>query len=79
MSFKALFRIIVFLLILFVVLYTGMYNTETINFTFPIAFAKSIREPAALIFFAVFAAGVLGGTLLHNGSGGSRRSSSKDK
>ncbi len=77
MSFKALFRTVVFLLILFVVLYTGMYNTETINFSFPIAFPKSVREPAALIFFAVFAVGVLGGMVLHTGGG--RRSGGKDK
>ena len=79
MNFKAFLRIVVFLLILFVVLYTGMYNTETINFSFPIAFSRSIHEPAALIFFGVFAAGVLGGTLLHGGGGGGRRSSGKDK
>jgi uncharacterized integral membrane protein len=78
MSFKALFRSLVFLLILFVVLYAGMNNTESINFSFPIAFTKSIREPAALIFFGVFAAGVLGGTLLHAGGGG-RRGGGKDK
>jgi uncharacterized integral membrane protein len=79
MSFKSFFRIVVFLLILFVVLYTGMYNTETINFSFPIAFSHSIREPAALIFFGVFAAGVLGGTLLHGSGGGGSRRSSKEK
>ena len=75
MNFKALVRTLIFLLILFVMLYVGMNNTESIDFSFPGVLAKSIREPAALIFFGVFAAGVLGGTLLHTGGGGGRRSS----
>jgi len=77
MSFKVLLRSIVFLLILFVMLYVGMNNTESISFSFPIAFSKSIREPAALVFFGVFAVGVLGGTLLH--AGGGRKSGTKPK
>jgi uncharacterized integral membrane protein len=77
MSFKVLLRSIVFLLILFVMLYVGMNNTESISFSFPIAFSKSIREPAALVFFGVFAVGVLGGTLLH--AGGGRKSGNKPK
>jgi hypothetical protein len=32
-----------------------------------------------LIFFGVFAAGVLGGTLLHGSGGGGSRRSSKEK
>jgi uncharacterized integral membrane protein len=77
MNFKVLFRSFVFLLILFVVLYAGMYNTENIEFSFPLAFAKSIRAPAALILFGAFAAGVLGGTLLH--AGGGRKNAGKDR
>ena len=77
MSFKVLLRSILFLLILFVMLYAGMNNTESIEFSFPIAFSKSIREPAALIFFGVFADGVLGGTLLH--AGGGRKSGGREK
>jgi len=71
MTFKTLLRTLVFLFILFVVLYAGINNTKEIEFSFPPY--KSIREPAAWIFFGVFAVGVLGGTLLH--AGGGRRSS----
>ena len=78
MSFKSFFRTLIFLLMLFVVLYAGMYNTEDISFSFPVALQKSVREPAALILFAAFAIGVLAGTMLHSG-GGKSRSSSKDK
>jgi hypothetical protein len=64
-------------------LYVGMNNTKEIDFNFPIAgtTAKApIHASAALIFFGVFAAGVLAGTMLHSSSGGSKKgSSSKEK
>jgi uncharacterized integral membrane protein len=77
MNFKTFLRTLVFLAMLFVVLYAGMYNTEDISFSFPIALEKSIHKPAALIFFAIFAVGVLAGTMLHGGGKG--RGSSKEK
>ena len=75
MNFKVLLRSILFLIILFVVLYAGMNNTTAIEFSFPLALQKPIREPAALIYFGVFAIGVLGGTVLTAGGSGPRRSS----
>ena len=79
MSFKAVLKSIAFLAILFVMLYVGMNNTDTINFSFPVALKERIKAPAAILFFGMFAVGVLAGTLLHSGGGGSKRSSSKDK
>lgn len=79
MSFKVLFRSLVFLAILFVVLYAGINNTQSIEFSFPLVFQKNIREPAALVYFALFAIGVLGGTMLTAGGGGRRGGGSKDK
>jgi uncharacterized integral membrane protein len=76
MSFKLLFRAIVFLLILFVILYMGMNNTGSIAFSFPIVFEKGITAPAALIYFAIFAIGVVAGTMLSFGSG-SKKSADK--
>lgn len=67
MNFKVFFRTLVFLAILFVVLYAGMHNTQDVEFYFPLAFAKSVHQPAALIFFAMFAVGVLAGTMFHGG------------
>ena len=78
MSFKAVLKSIAFLAILFVMLYVGMNNTDTINFSFPIAIKERIKAPAAIIFFGMFAVGVLAGTLLHSGGGG-KRGGSKDK
>lgn len=74
MSFKAVLKSIAFLVILFVMLYVGMNNTSGINFSFPVATKDKINAPAAIIFFGMFAAGVLAGTLLHSGGGGKRSS-----
>jgi hypothetical protein len=67
-------------------LYVGMNNPHRIDFQFPVAGATDkspIRAPAALIYFGVFAVGLLAGTMLHFGSGaksgGARKSSSKDR
>lgn len=88
--FKAVVKTIALLAILFVMLYVGMNNGHTIDFQFPVAgtTAKSpIRAQAALIYFGVFAIGVLAGTILTFGNGGGgkagagakRSSGAKDK
>jgi hypothetical protein len=72
MSFKAIFRTIVFLALLFAMLYVGMNNTHLIDFHFPIAgtTAKApIHASAALIYFGIFAIGVFAGMALHTGGG----------
>jgi len=77
MNFAALFKTFVFLALLFVMLYVGMNNTHEIKFFFPIAGTTAeapIRASAALIYFGIFAIGVLGGTMLHSGKGGSKKS-----
>ena len=83
MSFQAVIKSILFLVLLFVMLYLGMNNPQQIDFQFPIAGTtakKPIHAPAAIIYFGVFAVGVLAGTLLHSGkakgakeSGGSKK------
>ena len=60
-------KTIALLVILFVMLYVGMNNGHEIDFHFPIAgtTAKTpIHASAALIYFGVFAVGVLAGTLI---------------
>jgi hypothetical protein len=69
MSFKAVLKSIVFLALLFVVLYVGMNNTHPIDFYFPVVAKEKIRASAALIFFGLFAVGVLAGTVLASGGG----------
>ena len=83
MSFSAVIKSIVFLGILFVMLYVGMHNTKVIDFNFPIAGTTAkdpIHASAGIIYFGVFAVGVLAGTLLHTSKGGARKvGAAKDK
>lgn len=85
--FKAVLKTFALLVILFVMLYVGMNNTQEIDFHFPVAGTTTktpIHASAALIYFGIFAVGVLAGTMLHsNGggekSGGKKSGGSKDK
>lgn len=82
MSFQAVVKSIVFLALLFIMLYVGMNNPQGIDFRFPIAGVTAkdpIHAPAAIIYFGVFAVGVLAGTLLHSGKGGKRSGGGKEK
>lgn len=80
MSFKVFIRTVVFLAILFVMLYVGMSNPQDITFNFPIAAKNPIHQSAALIYFGMFAIGVLAGTMLTAGGGkGSKKSAASSK
>jgi uncharacterized integral membrane protein len=72
MNAKTLFRGIIFLLLLFVMLYVGMENPHRIDFYFPALLEKKISQPAALLFFGMFAVGVIAGMMLN--SGGDKKS-----
>ena len=77
MGFKIFLRLVVFLAMLFVLLYVGMNNTKPIDFSFPMAFAKGVSEPAALIYFGIFSIGVIAGAMLNFGGG--KKSSPKSE
>jgi uncharacterized membrane protein YciS (DUF1049 family) len=70
MSFKVIFKTVVFLAVLFVMLYIGVNNRQTADFYFPMVQEKKISTEAAMIYFAMFAVGVLTGMVLTAGSGG---------
>jgi uncharacterized membrane protein YciS (DUF1049 family) len=72
MSFKVLFKVIVFLAILFVLLYIGLNNRQSIDFYFPVLLEKKWTDQAGIVYFVMFAAGVLAGALLTVGTGGGR-------
>lgn len=82
---KAVVKTFVLLCILFVVLYVGMNNTHEIDFKFPVAGVtdkKPIHTSAALIYFGMFAVGLLAGTVIYVGGGkggGGKRNGGKDK
>ncbi len=82
MSFQAVIKSVGFLALLFVMLYMGLNNPQRAEFRFPIAglTAKNpIHAPAAVIYFGVFAVGVLAGTLLHTSTSGKRGGAAKEK
>ena len=70
---KAVVKTIALLAILFVMLYVGMNNTHAVDFHFPLA-GTTAKQPlhasAALIYFGMFAVGLLAGTILAVGGGG---------
>jgi uncharacterized integral membrane protein len=74
MNLKTFFRGFVFLALLFVVLYVGMNNTHKVDFSFPILFDRRVTQPAALLFFGMFAIGVLAGMALNAGGSSHRES-----
>jgi len=80
MNAKIFFRTVFFLLVLFVVIYISITNTQRIEFRCPVLFDKPVQASAALVFFAVFAVGVFGGTLLNAGAkSGGEESAPKKK
>jgi uncharacterized membrane protein YciS (DUF1049 family) len=74
MNFKVFLRTIVFLAILFTMLYVGMTNTQKISFAFPLLTDKPVTAPAAIVYFIIFAVGVVAGTMFHLGGGGAKKS-----
>jgi len=70
MNTRMFLRAFVFLLLLFIVLYLGMENRHRVDFYFPLVFEKKVTQPAAFLFFAMFAIGVLAGMALNSGGGG---------
>ncbi len=81
MNAHTFFRTVGFLIILFLVVFVSIENTQTIDFHFSLVIDKPVRASAAIIYFAMFAVGVMGGTLLHNSgkSGGRGESGGKKK
>ena len=74
MNFKLLAKTLFVIVVLLLLVLMGMYNRDGITFTLPPLLTQKIRQPAALMFFAFFAVGVLTGTILTAGTkkGGSK-------
>jgi len=79
MSFKVVLKLAVFLVTLFVFLYIGAYNKQAADFNFPILQDKPYKTDAWLIYFGMFAVGVVAGTILMLGGGRGRNSPKSDK
>jgi hypothetical protein len=79
MSVKVIFKLVVFLALLFVLLLIGVNNTQGAHLNFPLLPSKRLDGDAWEIYFGMFAIGVFAGAVLMAGGGGRSRSSKGDK
>ena len=69
MNAKLIFKTIFLIAILLLLVLMGMYNRGEVSFSLPPLLPKAVRQPAAIMYFAFFALGVLSGTILTAGGG----------
>lgn len=69
MNSKLLLKTLFLILILLLLVLMGMYNRGRVDFILPPLINRVITQPAALMYFAFFAIGVLTGTVLTAGLG----------
>ena len=62
---KSLFLVLILLLLVLM----GMHNRGMVDFALPPLIVKTIKQPAALMYFAFFAIGFLTGTIVWAGGG----------
>ena len=74
MNAKLIFKTLFLILVLLLLVLMGMNNRQDIAFTLPPLLKEKVQQPAALMYFAFFAVGVLSGTILTAGGakGGGR-------
>ena len=78
MNAKLLFKTVFLILVLLLLVMMGMNNRSTAEFVLPPLLPRAIKQPAAIMYFAFFAIGVLTGTVLTAG-GGKKGGSSASK
>lgn len=69
MNAKLLLKTVFFIAVLLLLVLMGMHNRGAVDFTLPPLFNQIIKQPAALMYFAFFAVGVLTGTIMTAGTG----------
>ena len=69
MNAKLLFKTVFLMILLLVLVLIGLHNKETVSFVLPPLLPKAVKEPAAIMYFAFFAVGVITGTILSAGGG----------
>ena len=77
MNAKLILKTLFLIIILLVLVIMGMNNTARVAFTLPPILPKTVNSPAAYMYFAFFAIGVLTGTILT--AGGGKKGSSVSK
>jgi hypothetical protein len=80
---KLLLKPIFLVLVLSLLVIMGMHNRQMVPFSLPPIVSHPVSQPAALMYFAFFAIGVITGTVLTAGGGkkgaGASSRSSKPK
>jgi len=69
MNAKLLLKTIFLLVVLFFLVLMGRENRGTVDFSLPPVLPKKLTLPAAQMYFAFFAVGVLTGTIMTAGGG----------
>ena len=69
MNVKLFLKTLFFIVILLLLVLMGMHNRGVVDFTLPPLLDKVIKQPAALMYYAFFAIGVLTGTIMTAGTG----------
>lgn len=77
MNAKLLLKTIFLMIVLLLLVIMGMNNREQVPFVLPPLISRKVTEPAAIMYFAFFAVGVITGTVLTAGRKGSGSSSSR--
>ena len=76
MSAMLLIKIVFFTAIFLLLVLMGVHNRETVDFNLPPLLTKVVEQPAALMYFAFFAVGMITGAFL---SFGGRKESGKSR
>ena len=77
MTAKLLFKTLFLVILLFMLVLIGMNNKDTVSFSLPPILKSRVTQPAAVMYYAFFAVGILSGVILGAGGGG-KKSPSKD-
>ena len=79
MNAKLIFKTVFLIIILLLLVIMGMNNRGSVTFMLPPILPKQVNMPAAYMYFAFFAVGVLSGTILTAGGGGGKKGASGGK
>jgi uncharacterized integral membrane protein len=69
MNAKLLFKTIFLIIMLLLLVMIGLKNQGSVSFSLPPILPRPVKQPAAIMYFAFFAIGVLTGTVLTAGGG----------
>jgi len=69
MNAKMLFKLVFIILILFLLVLIGMNNKQPVTFALAPILPRGVQEPAAIMYLAFFALGLLSGVVLTTGRG----------